>query len=357
MPSEIQRTIPMKLRDFILRRILLAIPVVFGVLTITWFLSYVVGDPLAMYITERTPDVAIPGIRAALGLDEPLVVQYFIYLSNLFQGDWGQSTSAGADTPVLEVIALKFPATIELALVSMIFAIVLGIPLGIISATKKDQPIDHFTRVFSLAGVSMPIFWFGLMLKYVLFFQLNMAGLPYFPSGDRYSPRWFSYPQESRVTGFLLVDSLVFQQNYLLFVDGLLHLILPGFCLGYLTLAIITRMMRSSMLEVLKEDYITLAKSKGLTERVVIYRHALRNALIPTVTVIGLAFGGLMSGAVLTETIYNWPGLGRWAVRAILNSDMAAINGFTLLVALIFVTANLLVDLMYGTLDPRIRFG
>ncbi len=348
----------MKLRDFILRRVLLAIPVVFGVLTITWFLSYVVGDPLAMYITERTPDSAIPGIRAQLGLDEPLVVQYFIYLSNLFQGDWGRSTSAGADMPVLEVIAMKFPATIELAMVSMIFAVVLGIPLGIISATKKDQPIDHFTRVFSLAGVSMPIFWFGLMLKYVLFFQLKMSGLPHFPSGDRFTYGFpLPYPEENRVTGFILIDSLVFQQNYMLFIDGLLHLILPGFCLGYLTLAIITRMMRSSMLEVLKEDYVTLAKSKGLSERVVIYRHALRNALIPTVTVIGLAFGGLMSGAVLTETIYNWPGLGRWAVRAILNSDMAAINGFTLLVAIIFVTANLLVDLMYGTLDPRIRFG
>ncbi len=347
----------MKLRDFILRRVILAIPVVFGVLTITWFLSYVVGDPIAMYITERTPDAAIPGIIRSHGFDQPLVVQYFLYLSNLFQGDWGTSTSSGGDSPVLEVIALKFPATIELAMVSMIFAVVIGIPLGIISATKKDQPVDHFTRVFSLAGVSMPIFWFGLLLKYVLFFQLNMAGLPYFPSGERFSPRWFTYPIEDRVTGFLTIDSLVFQQDYLLFVDSVLHLVLPGFCLGYLTLAIITRMMRSSMLEVMQEDYITLAKSKGLTERVVIYKHALRNALIPTVTVIGLAFGALMSGAVLTETIYNWPGLGRWAVRAILNSDMAAINGFTLLVALIFVTANLLVDLMYGTLDPRIRFG
>ena len=347
----------MKLRDFILRRVLLAIPVVLGVLTITWFLSYVVGDPLAMYVTERTPQAAIPGIIRAHGLDQPLIVQYFIYLSNLFQGNWGLSLSSGADLPVLEVIAQKFPATIELAMVSMAFAVVLGIPLGIISATKKDQPIDHFTRVFSLAGVSMPIFWFGLMLKYVLFYQLNMAGLPYFPSGDRYNARYFTYPLDTRVTGFLLIDSLVFQQNYLLFIDALKHLVLPGFCLGYLTLAIITRMMRSSMLEVLNEDYITLAKSKGLSERIVIYRHALRNALIPTVTVIGLAFGGLMSGAVLTETIYNWPGLGRWAVQSILQSDIAAINGFTLLVALIFVTANLLVDLMYGTLDPRIRFG
>lgn len=344
----------MKLRDFILRRILLAIPVVFGVLTITWFLSYVIGDPLAMYITERTPAAAIPGIIRSHGFDQPLYVQYFLYMSNLLQGDWGISTSVGGDLPVLDVIAQRFPATIELAMVAMIFAVVLGIPLGIISATRKDKPVDHFTRVFSLAGVSMPIFWFALMLKYVFFYQFSIAGLPFLPPGERFSARNFDY---SEVTGFLLIDSLVFYGNPFLFIDALVHLIMPGFCLGYLTLAIITRMMRSSMLEVLKEDYITLARSKGLTERVVIYRHALRNALIPTVTVIGLAFGGLMTGAVLTETIFNWPGLGRWATRAILNSDMAAINGFTLLVAIIFVAANLLVDLIYGALDPRIRFG
>ena len=215
--------------------------------------------------------------------------------------------------------------------------------------------VDHVTRLFSLAGVSMPIFWFALMLKYVLFYQLTIMGLPHLPPGERYSLinfRSFEY-----TTGFILVDSLLFAGDLRLFIDGVLHLIMPAFCLGYLTLAIITRMMRSSMLEVLKEDYITLARSKGLTERIVVYRHALRNAMIPTVTVIGLAFGALITGAVLTETIFNWPGLGRWAVRAIFFSDLAAINGFTLLVALVLVSANLIVDLVYGTLDPRIRFG
>ncbi|MHA2158434.1 MAG: ABC transporter permease [Candidatus Thorarchaeota archaeon] len=330
----------MRLRDFVLRRIILAIPVVFGVLTITWFLSYVVGDPLAMYVTERTPDSAIPGIIRARGLDQPPVVQYFLYLTALFQGDWGVSTSTGADQPVLSVLARLFPATIELSIVAMTFAIVLGIPLGIISATKKDKAADHVTRIFALTGVSMPIFWFGLMLKYVFFYQFSVWDLPYLPGGDRYNIRRFSY---TPTTGFLLIDSL--------------DLIMPGFCLGYITLAIITRMMRSSMLEVIKEDYITQARSKGLSERIVIYRHALRNALIPTVTVIGLAFGGLITGAVLTETIFNWPGLGRWAVGSILNSDMAAINGFTLLVAFIFVIANFIVDMIYGVLDPRIRFG
>lgn len=345
----------MKLRDFVLRRIILAIPVIFGVLTITWFLSYVVGDPLAMYVTERTPDAAIPGIIRARGLDAPLVVQYFLYLTALFQGDWGVSTTTGADQPVLTVLARLFPATIELSIVAMVIAIVLGIPLGIISATRKDKAADHVTRVFALIGVSMPIFWFGLMLKYVLFYQLSVWDLPHLPGGDRYNFRAFGSWQPT--TGFLLIDSLLFEHNPALFLDAVVHLIMPAFCLGYITLAIITRMMRSSMLEVIKEDYITLAKSKGLSERVVIYKHALRNALIPTVTVIGLAFGGLITGAVLTETIFNWPGLGRWATNSILNSDIAAINGFTLLVAFIFVIANFIVDMIYGVLDPRIRFG
>ena len=343
----------MKLRDFILRRIVLAIPVVFGVVTITWFLAYIVGDPVSMYITERTPDAAIPGIIQSHGFDQPLPVQFFLYITNLIQGDWGTSTSTATDAPVLEIIAQRFPATIELAMLSMIIAVLLGIPLGIISATRKDKPVDHVTRIFALAGVSMPIFWFGLMLKYLLFFQFKQWGLPYLPSSNRYDIRLYDHVE---VTGFLLIDSLI-AFDLRLFVDAILHMAMPAFCLGYLVLAIITRMMRSSMLEVLKEDYITLAKSKGLTQRIVVYRHALRNALIPTVTVIGLAFGGLMTGAVLTETIFNWPGLGRWAVRSILQSDLAGINGFTLLVALIVVSSNLVVDLIYGVLDPRIRFG
>ncbi|MGV9170604.1 MAG: ABC transporter permease [Promethearchaeia archaeon] len=344
----------MKLRDFVIRRVILAIPVIFGVITIVWFLSHVIADPVVMYINDNTPASAIEGIREQHGFNDPLYVQYFLYILNLFKGDWGISTSASYN-PVLEVIAKKFPATIELSIFAMVIAIALGIPLGIVSATRKDEPVDHATRVFSLAGVSMPIFWFALMLKYVFFYWLAVNGFPYLPGGKRYNPvvfRDFDY-----VTRFLLIDSLFFAHNIRLFVDALLHLIMPAFCLGYLTLAIITRMMRSSMLEVLREDYITLARSKGLSERVVIYKHALRNALIPTVTVIGLAFGSLITGAVLTESIFSWPGLGRWATNAILTSDMAAITGFTLLVALIFVSANLIVDLVYGALDPRIRYG
>jgi ABC-type dipeptide/oligopeptide/nickel transport system permease component len=341
----------MKLRDYIIRRLLLAIPVIIGVLAITFVLSYMVGDPLALYITERTPRGAIQGIIAQHGLDQPVYIQFFYYLRDIAEGDWGYSRSAAM--PVSQAIATKLPATIELSIFAMVFAVVLGIPLGILSATKKDQISDHITRVIALAGVSMPIFWFALILKYVFFYQFNQWGLPFLPEGDRYS---YAYIPYTPITNFLLIDSLI-TFNFRLFFDAIVHLILPGLALGYLTLAVITRMMRSSMLEVLKEDYITLARSKGLRDRVVIYKHALRNAMIPTVTVIGLAFGGLMTGAVLTETIFSWPGVGRWSTRAILNSDIPSINAFTLLVAFIFVGANLIVDLVYGALDPRIRYG
>jgi ABC-type dipeptide/oligopeptide/nickel transport system permease component len=341
----------MKLRDYILRRILLSIPVVIGVLAITFVLAYVIGNPVAMYIDEKTPSSAIPGIIAQHGLDQPVYVQFFYYLRDLFRGDWGYSRTSGAS--VIITIQRFFPATIELSIFAMVISVAVGIPLGIISATRKDQLADHVTRVVSLLGVSMPIFWFALMLKYVLYYQFFIWGLPHMPDGYRYS---FIYINYDPITNFILIDSII-TGNGVLFFDALLHIAMPAVCLGYLVLAVITRMMRSSMLEVMKEDYITLARSKGLRERVVIYRHALRNAMIPTMTVIGLAFGGLITGAVLTETIFQWPGLGRWATTAILTSDIPSINAFTLLVAFIFVTANLLVDLIYGVLDPRIRFG
>ena len=341
----------MKLRDYIIRRLLLAIPVVRGVLAITFVLSYVVGNPITLYTTERTRPEAIPGIIAEHGLDRPIYIQFFYYLWDLLQGNWGYSRTARMD--VTEAIMWKFPATIELSMFAMVLAVTIGIPLGIISATRKDKIADHVTRVFALAGVSMPIFWFALILKYIFFYQFFTLGLPFLPEGGRYSYEYIDYDP---ITNFVLFDSLI-TGNFVLFFDALIHLVLPAFALGYLVLAIITRMMRSSMLEVLNEDYITLARSKGLRERVVIYKHALRNAMIPTVTVIGLAFGGLMTGAVLTETIFSWPGLGRWSTRAILTSDIPSINAFTLIVAFIFVGANLVVDLIYGALDPRIRYG
>jgi peptide/nickel transport system permease protein len=340
----------MRLRDFIIRRILLAIPVVLGVLLVTFVLSHIVGDPVALYTSERTRDEAIAAIRREHGLDQPLPIQFFYYLRSIFMGDWGYSRTARMD--VVDAIGVFFPATIELSIFAMIIAVLTGIPLGIISATKKDQMVDHVTRVFALAGVSMPIFWFALMLKYIFFFQFNQWGLPHLPSSDRFT----YYLPYTQITNFVLIDSLL-TGNITLFFDALAHIIMPAVALGYLTLAIIARMMRSSMLEVMGEDYITLARSKGLRERIVIYKHALRNAMIPTVTVIGLAFGGLLAGAVLTETIFSWPGVGRWATASIFNTDIPSISAFVLIVAIVFVAANLIIDLVYGALDPRIRFG
>jgi peptide/nickel transport system permease protein len=249
-----------------------------------------------------------------------------------------------------------FPATFELTLVAIIFSLLMGIPIGVISATRKDKPVDHATRLFSLAGISIPIFWFGLLLQYAFFYQLKINNLPYLPLEGRIDDFvLISHPIRT-VSGLYILDSIV-TGNFPALVSSVTHIILPGFALAYATLALIARMMRSSMLEVLRQDYITLARSKGLSERVVIYKHALRNAMIPTVTVTGLAFGGLLAGAVLTETIFAWPGMGRWATGAILTDDIGAIMGFTLLIAVVYVLANLIVDIIYAMLDPRIQLG
>jgi len=343
-----------KVRDYIIRRIILSIPVILGALFITFFLSHVIGNPAAAYVTERTPPEAIPAIIHQHGLDRPIWEQFFFYLRDVITGDWGYSMAVHMD--VTAAIATFFPATFELAMAAMVFSVGLGIPLGIVSATHKDQWIDQLTRIIALSGVSLPVFWLALMLKYIFYYKFWQWGLPYLPNVGRVDHLVEILYPIKRITGLYLFDSLI-QGNFVFFWSALIHLIMPAFCLGYISMALITRMMRSSMLEVLKEDYILLARAKGLSERVVIYRHALRNALIPTVTVIGLAFGGLMTGAVLTETIFAWHGLGQWSTAAILTTDFAAINGFTLLVAFIFVIMNLLVDLLYGILDPRIRYS
>lgn len=345
----------MRMRDYITRRLLLLIPVLLGVTLIAFTLSHVVGDPVAAYVTEKTPDWQVQQIRRAHHLDQPIYVQYFYYLADLLQGNWGLSRAAN-DRPVIEVIGEFFPATLELTIVAIAFSLALGIPFGIISAVRRDKPIDHGTRVFALTGVSMPIFWLGLLLQYIFFYEFKVAGLPWLPSGSRVNEFVILEHPLQRITGLYLVDSLL-TGNTWVFFDSLTHLIMPGFCLSYVTLALIMRMMRSSMLEVLRQDYITLARSKGLSERAVIYKHALKNAMIPTVTVTGIAFGGLLAGAVLTETVFSWPGVGRWSTSAILRTDFAAIMGFTILVAVVYVTVNLVVDVLYAALDPRIRYG
>src|SRR3989442_11953511 len=235
----------------------------------------------------------------------------------------------------------------------MLFAVILGIPTGIISATRKDRIPDHLTRAIALSGVSIPIFWLGIMLLWLFYGQLRFEWFAPVGRLNITNQDWYT---THKITGIATLDALL-QGNFEVFKDATLHLVLPGFALAYTTMALITRMMRSSMLEVLGQDYIKAARAKGLSEKVVIKKHARRNALIPTTTVIGLSFGGLLGGAVLTETIFSWPGIGQWSAASVRQLDASAIMGFTLVAGVVYVLANLVVDILYAYLDPRIRLG
>jgi len=353
----------MKLRDYVIRRLLLLIPVFLGVSLITFALTRAVGDPASIYISDKCNDQCAAAIREKYGFDQPVPVQYAKYMWGMrIEGDLGYSRIA--TRPVALAISEKFMATAELATATMILSVVVGIPLGVISATRRNKAIDHVTRVFALSGVSVPVFWLGLMLKITFYFgTIGLLGYSLLPVTGRYStspvvmygPPLGGFPVEAR-TGFYTLDAILGGS-----LDGLLdalsHLILPTVTLTFVTMALITRMMRSSMLEVMGQEYIKTARSKGLSEKVVIDKHARRNALIPTTTVIGLSFGGLLGGAVLTEYVFDWPGLGQWTAAAVPGLDSAAIMGFTLLAAVVYVVANLVVDILYAFLDPRIRLG
>jgi peptide/nickel transport system permease protein len=288
----------------------------------------------------------IARIRAELHLDKPLWEQYFYYLNDLIHLNLGKSFLE--NRPVTTALAQYFPATFELTIFAMIIAVPFGIIGGIISAIRQNKLSDHITRIIAIVGYSLPIFWLALMLQYVFAYQF-----PIFPLEGRLSAGMTS---PTTFTGFYVLDSIL-SGNGATLLSSLHHLLLPAFTLGFATLAIILRMMRSSMLEVMGSDYIRTARAKGLSERTVIYKHALRNAMIPTITVTGLAFGGLLSGAVLTETIFNWPGMGRFAAHAVLGLDFNAVMGFTLVVAIIYVLANLIVDILYAVVDPRVTLG
>lgn len=337
----------MRMRTYITRRLLLLIPVLLGVSILVFTLTRITGNPAAAYITEKTPPEAVEAIKEKLHLNDPMYVQYFFWLGSMLQGDWGISKT-NANKPVTESIAEFFPATFELTMVSIVIAIVVGIALGTVSAVRRDKPIDHATRLMALSGVSLPVFVLALILQFIFYFHLG-----WFPYGNRISDQ-FIIEGFTKYTNFYLIDSLL-NGRLDLFADVAWHLVLPALTLAFGTIAIITRMMRSSMLEVLGQDYIKTARSKGLPEKTVIRKHARRNALIPTTTIIGLAFGGLLAGAVLTETIFVWPGLGTWSVSALLQNDWASILGFTILIAIVYVLANLIVDVLYAYLDPRVR--
>ena len=338
----------MKTWEFIVRRLLLLIPVLIGVTIITFTVSHIIpADPARAFAggPKAQPDV-IERITKELHLDEPIWVQYFYYLNNLIHFDLGKSYLE--NRPVTEALGQYFPATLELTIFAMLIAIPLGILGGIISAVRRNKLSDHLTRMIAIVGYSLPIFWLALMLQYVLAYLI-----PIFPLEGRLA---IGMNPPTSITGLYVFDSIL-TGNLNTLGSALMHLVLPAFTLGFATLALILRMTRSSMLEVMGMDYIRTGRAKGLSERKIIYKHALRNALIPTITVTGLAFGGLLGGAVLTETIFNWPGMGRFAARAVLGFDFNAVMGFTIVIAIIYVIANLVVDILYAVIDPRVKLG
>jgi peptide/nickel transport system permease protein len=293
---------------------------------------------------ERATQENINRVREQLGLNKPLYQQYLTFLGNALRGDLGRSVLR--QEPVTQEIIRRFPATIELALSAMLVALIVGIPAGIISAVRRGSLFDMGGMLVALTGVSMPIFWLGLMLIFLFSVVLHIL-----PTGGRME----ASAQFTPITNLLLLDTLL-RGNPQAFLQTLRHLILPALALGTIPMAIIARMTRSSMLEVLNQDYIRTAHAKGLKERVVVIRHALRNAWLPIITVIGLQTGRLLSGAILTETVFSWPGIGRWLVDAIYARDYPIVQGVTLFIALLFVLVNLSVDILYALVDPRIRF-
>jgi len=331
---------------YVLRRLALLVPTLLGMSILTFSLIHLVpGDPAQVMLGERATPQAIENLRKELGLDRPLYVQYGRFLGGLLTGDLGRSLKT-REKIVIEM-AERFPATFELALAAILFSGVFGVFAGILAARYRRSFFDVFVMAGSLAGVSMPIFWLGLLV--ILLFSVKLGWLPL---AGRISPA-FAVP---KLTGFLLIDTLAAGKP-LAFIDAIRHLVLPAVVLGTIPLAVIARMTRAAVLDVLTQDYVRTAWAKGLSEARVLLVHVLKNALIPTITVIGLQFGYLLGGAIITETIFAWPGVGRWLVLAVAARDFRAVQGGVLLLATVFVLVNLAVDLLYAVADPRIRLG
>ncbi|MDI6029028.1 ABC transporter permease [Corticibacterium sp. UT-5YL-CI-8] len=331
---------------FIIRR-LLAMPfLVLGIVTAAFVISHSTqGDPLVSILGDRQMDnpEIVAAAKARWGLDRSLTEQYFIYVGNLLTGDLG--TSIRTKQPVSQDILTRLPATLELVCAAMLIGSGMGIVLGVLAARFRDRAFDHFSRLFALVGSSVPVFWSGLILLFVLSVKLNWIDGP-----GRLDSR--TIPPES-ITGFLTIDSLL-RSDLAMFGEALQHLALPAFVLGWAVTGIISRLVRASMLDVLSQDYILAARARGAREGRVFFHHALRNALIPTLTIIGFSFAYLITGAVLTETIFSWPGIGSYAVDAARNLDYPAIMGVTIVGGLAFLFTNLVTDVVYAVADPRI---
>lgn len=329
---------------FILRRFLSLIPTVLGISILVFFMIHLIpGDPAEMMLGERASVESLKQLREQLGLNEPLYVQYGLFMSRLVRGDLGRAlrTNEKITTEIIQ----RFPATIELSLAAILIATGVGMLAGIISATRQYSIFDYLSMVVSLIGVSMPIFWLGLVL--MIIFSLHLGWLPL-------SGRLSYFIELETITNLYVVDS-VLTGNWTALKDAVWHLIMPAFTLSTIPMAIIARITRSSMLEVLRQDYIRTAKAKGLSPLTVYFKHGLKNAMIPVITVIGLQFGILMGGAILTETIFAWPGIGNWILNAVYARDFNAVQGGTMLVATVFVLINMVVDILYAWVNPRIK--
>jgi len=349
------------LTTYVLRRVLGLIPVLFGVSLLLFLITRLIpGDPAVAMLGQRASAEALQQLRTDLGLTLPVWFnleaamqrgplglfdsQYFNYMGDLLSGDLGRSVFSRI--PVSESLLVRFPATLELALAAMLVSLIVGIPAGVYAALHRGRLPDTLIMTFALSGVSFPVFWLAIILIYI--FAVTLGWLP--PSS-----RISVSSDLNEITNLYLLDALL-TRNWSAFTDVLRHLILPAVALGTIPLAIVVRMTRSSMLEVLSQDYVRTARSKGVGEREVVTKHALRNALLPVITVVGLSFGTLLSGAILTETVFSWPGIGRWVYDAIGARDYPIIQGGVLFVAVTFAVVNLLVDLSYALIDPRIQY-
>ena len=333
--------------EFLLRRLGTSLFVLIGVSVITFFIARVVpSNPAALYIGPKARQEDIERVTKQLGLDKPLPVQYAVYMQELLRGDLGNSIST--KRPITEELAGRIPATLELLFSGMFIAILFGVPLGVLSARWQGKPFDWMVRVISIVGVSMPAFFLGLIFQIVFFRNLDILPL----AGRVDSDLRFSHPL-TEITNFILLDSLL-TSNWVTFKDAFLHLILPAFTLAAYPIGLIARMTRAAMLEVLEQDYIRTARAYGIRQTIIIYFYALKNAISPTLTVVGLTFAFALTGTFFVEVLFNWPGLGLFTVRSLLNLDYPAIMGMTLFGATGYVIINLVVDLLQAWVDPRV---
>jgi peptide/nickel transport system permease protein len=333
---------------YLVKRVLLVVPTLFGVTVITFALTYILpGNPALVKAGPLATPQHIAEMERQMGLDQPVVVQYWRYVSGVLRGDLGESATTGR--PVLQDLLQRVPATLELTLASLLVAIAAGIPLGVVAAVRRDGWVDHVSRILGVGGVAMPTFWTGLLALYVFFYALGVAPPPL----GRLSSGITAPPA---ITGLYTVDALLAGNGRAL-ASALHQLMLPALTLGFSVMAPVTRMVRATMLEVLESDYIRAAWAAGVPRRTIVYGDALRNCMIPVITLLGVVFGFLMAGNVVVEMVFAWPGIGNYAVTSLMSKDAGPIQSFVLFVAVVYVVVNLAVDLVYGLVDPRIRLG